>query len=154
MKNLIRQLGLGPEYEEGLGGLNVDKIDFYKNENSIKIRLSGVRTEKSERLLDEVRDVMEKKSGCRVEFTGGEPVNAAAPKPSYNPGMDPEILKILEEEEQAKKEKAASKKKESEPGVDKNSWVAKAKEQKEIFDASGTEKPKFRPKKNEDSIVG
>ena len=41
MKDLIRNLALGPEYEEGLGGLKVEKIDYYKPDNLITIRING-----------------------------------------------------------------------------------------------------------------
>ena len=155
MKNLIRQLGLGPEFEEGLGGLNVDKIDFYKNANRIEIRVSGECDDQAVRLLNEVKAAMENRAHCAVNITGysvKQPVAAQAAVKPYNPGLDPEILRILEEEEQAKKEKAEAKKKEKE-SEDKNSWVAKAKEAKEHSSGEGG-KGKFIPRKNSDSLMG
>lgn len=155
MKNLIRQLGLGPEFEEGLGGLNVDKIDFYKNSNRIEIRVSGECDDQAVRLLNEVKAAMENRAHCTVNITGysvKQPVAAQAAVKPYNPGLDPEILRILEEEEQAKKEKAEAKKKEKE-SEDKNSWVAKAKEAKEHSSGEGG-KGKFIPRKNSDSLMG
>lgn len=153
MKNLIRQLGLGPEFEEGLGGLNVDKIDFYKNENRIEIKVSGECDDEAVRLLNEVRSAMEKKANCTVNITGytvKQTMASQAPTKAYNPGLDPEILKILEDEERVKKEKAEAKKKEKE-SAGKNSWVAKAKEQ---ASSSADTKGKFKPRKNDESLMG
>ena len=148
MEDLIKLLGLGPEFAEGLGGLKVDKIDYYKPDNRIVIRAVGVRNENVNKLLEELRSAMERRSGSNVDIKVSEPVRRKN-------NLDPSILKILEEEERIKKEKAeakAKKEKESAPG--KNSWVAKASEQKELYGSSGVEKPKFKPKKNEDSVVG
>lgn len=156
MKELIKKLMLGPEFEEGLGGLKVVKIDYYRNENLITVKLEGQVEDSQQQMLDKVRSVMESKSACNVRFIYDMSAPAVQAEPVAVTNMvqvDPEIMRQLREEMRAKKEKAEAKKKE-EPKVSKNSWVAKANEQKELAASSGTEKAKFKPKKNTDSTVG
>ena len=146
MEDLIKLLGLGPEFAEGLGGLKVDKIDYYKPDNLITIRIKGEVTNEQRRLLEEVRAGMEKKSRCEVRFILDEPSK------SVQPGISPEILMLLEEEENARKQKAEAKKKEK-AAEQKNSWVAKAKEAKEQSSNDGG-KGRFIPRKNSESLMG
>ncbi|MBP3265527.1 MAG: PolC-type DNA polymerase III [Clostridiales bacterium] len=175
MKELIRKLMLGPELEEGLGGLKVVKIDYYRNENLITIKVAGQVEDSHRQMLEQVRSAMETRSKCTVKFLFGKPVVKpaedaaekpveAAPAPVSKQAptapagaamvqVDPEIMRQLREEMRAKKEKAEAKKKE-EPQVAKNSWVAKAKEFKEQASSNGETKNKFKPRKNSESIMG
>lgn len=154
MRNLIQQLGLGPEFEEGLGGLKVGKIDYYRNDNLISIRITGERSDDTDRLLQQVKEKMEQRSQSRVEI-GFAPqedtVRTSSVRPAARPGIDPEIMRIMEEEERMKKEKAASKKKKA--PEDKNSWVARAKEQ-QAQNGGDKQKARFKAKKNTDALMG
>ena len=147
MKELIRKLMLGPELEEGLGGLKVVKIDYYRNENLITIKVAGQVEDSHRQMLEQVRSAIETRSKCTVKFLFGKPVVKpaedaaekpveaapveAAPAPVAKQAptapagaamvqVDPEIMRQLREEMRAKKEKAEAKKKE-EPQVAKNS---------------------------------
>ena len=133
MRNLIKQLGLGPEFEEGLGGLNVEKIDYYRNDNLILIRVDSPMPDNSEDLIESLKEQISNRTGSTVK------IEFKQPKPHRNMyGLDPEIYSILEEEEQAKKEKAAAKKKEKESeGNTTTSWGAKAKEAKDQVSDNG-----------------
>ncbi|MBR5386059.1 MAG: hypothetical protein IK142_00595, partial [Clostridiales bacterium] len=100
MEELIKQLKLGPEFEEGLGGLKVEKIDYYRNTNTITIRLSGDAPAGSDKLLDIVREAMEMKSGSKVGFEYEKeaqeapvaPAAADAPAPRKRVShIDPEL---------------------------------------------------------------
>lgn len=149
MKDLIKLLGLGPEFLEGLGGLKVEKIDYYKTDNLIIIRAKGAVSSKESGLLSELRSAMEKRSGCMVD------IRLEQPEVKTRPTLDPSIMKILEEEERIKKEKAEAKAKKEQASDVKNSWVAKAKEvQGQAKDSGNGGKGNFRARKNADSLFG
>ena len=147
MRNLLKQLGLGPEFEDGLGGLKVIKIDYYKKDNLITFKLSGEDNPEVDALLTKLTVVMGEKTNSLVRFVFDKPS-----RPVRFGGVDPEIMRMLEEEERLKKERKEAKKKEETQKVGKNSWVAKAKEQKQQY-GDGPDK-KFKPKKNSDSLFG
>ena len=148
MKNLIDKLGLGPEFLEGLGGLNVGKIDYYKNENLIIIRIEGSDPGNVGTLLDALKNEITKRTGSsvKIEFMERKPDLSLF-------SIDPSILHKMKVQEQENREKEEAKKKEKEPADKKNSWVAKAKEvQGQAPDNGG--KGKFKPRKNADSLFG
>ena len=163
MRNLISYLDPGSECEEGLGRLKVDKIDYYNDKNAISIRLSGNPEEVSREKIDDVMRMMEQKSGSRVTYYfAGESKKVSAEaserdgipvagEPAH-PGLDAELAALLAEQEREKKERAKSRKDKKEAPA-RNSWVAKANEQKEIAGVNG-QKKKFTARKNADAIIG
>ncbi|MBR1796653.1 MAG: PolC-type DNA polymerase III [Clostridiales bacterium] len=148
MRKLIKSLGLGPELEDGLGGLSIDKIDYYKDQNEIRIKIKNTKPQGIDEMLGKVVTAMEEKTGSRVEVVFEK---AAGRAPAG--GVSDEILMMLEEEERAKKQKAEEKAKKDEAPGNKNSWVAKAKEQKQQYGSDG-DKKKYKAKKSIEAMFG
>lgn len=153
MRNLIDKLSLGPEFEDGLGSLKIEKIDYYRNANRINILLDSVPDAGQLELLQTVKEQMKNKTGSLVEFVYPEAVpDEAHSDVSSLFTLNSEIREILRQEEEEKALRKAARAK-SEEKIDKNSWVAKAKEQKDNAVNNGTDR-KFKPKKNAESLFG
>ncbi len=68
MKNIISHLGMGPEFEAGLSALRVEKVDYYRQGNSIIIRASGCNELGEANRLGEVLRFISKATKCKVEL--------------------------------------------------------------------------------------
>jgi len=149
MKELVKLLGLDSSVSESLAGVKVDKIDYFKDSGLIVLRLKGADKTRDGEALSKVVDALEKSSGSRVDVSYEQEID-----PDFF-GLDDELRSILAEQEKEKEEKKkAREKKKTESNVDKNSWVAKAAEQKALNAANGGDNKKFKPKKNAESLLG